>query len=77
MAKNVVQPEAADSTRMRVACWISRATRAQTHSRDIAPARTHARTYTNALTYARACPHTCTHTEIRNIYYFSITTVVS
>ena len=37
MSKNVVEPEAAAMWRIRVACWISKATRAQGHARADPP----------------------------------------
>ena len=49
----------------RVACWISKATRAQTKARARAP--THTNISTHALTYI----HARTHAEIYNGYCFS------
>ena len=43
MPKNVVEPETPQTIwRMRVACWISKTTRAQAHARVRAPTTTHA-----------------------------------
>jgi hypothetical protein len=62
MSKNVIKSETPHSTwRMRVACSISKATRAQAHAH--APAPTHARTHA--------------HTEICGTYCFYTATVVS
>jgi hypothetical protein len=57
--------------RMRVACWISKTTRAQAHACARAPTPTH----TLPRTHARSRTHT--HTEICNTYWFSTATVVS
>ena len=66
MLKNMVQPERPQMAKWRrVACWISKATRAQVHARAHAP--TH--------TYTRA--HTHTYTEICYIYCVFTTTMVS
>ena len=72
MSKSVVKPEATDGNitrRMRFACWVSKPTRARTHSN--APANPQARTDTHTHTDAY------THTEICNSYCFCTATVVS
>ena len=55
----------------RVAWWISKVTRAQTHARAPAPTLTH--------THSRTCVHspTCAHTEVYNTYCFFTETGVS
>ena len=58
ISKNMVEPERPETIwRMRVACWINKATRAQAHTRTRAPTPTHAHTY------SRARAHTHTHTH--------------
>ena len=67
-SKKVVEPERSQMTtwRLRVACAISKATRAQEHCRAPHPnVRTHS---------PKRAP---THTEIRNTYCFSTATMVS
>jgi hypothetical protein len=55
---------------IRVSCWVSKATRAQAHSRAHAP--------TPTCTHTHALIHAHKHqTEIRNTYFFSTKTVVS
>ena len=61
--------------RMRVACWISKATRSHAHAYSSAPSfpHTHARARASAPAHAR----THTYIEICNIYCFSTATMVS
>ena len=71
MSKNEVEPQRPQKIwRMPVACWISKATRAQAHARAIASATTPK--CTNALTHARA--HTL---RICRSYCFPTATMVS
>ena len=46
---------------LRVACWISKTTRAQAHARSRAPTIPHS--LKHAVTHARTRPHTHTHTH--------------
>ena len=82
MSKNKVEPERTQTIwRLRVSCWISKATRAQACARALAPTTTYPpkRTHAHKLmpSPAHACTHTHTHTEICNAYCFSTATVVS
>ena len=82
MSKNVVEPQRPQLAIWRcVACWVSKATRAQTQASSSArtsqthasttPPPPHRHTHTNALT------HSQTHTEICKTYCFSTATMVS
>ena len=91
MWKNVVEPERPQTIwRMRVACLVSKATRAQEHARASATtptpththSRKHARMRKHALTdnfpaRSHARTHKYTHTETCNTYCFSTATIVS
>ena len=67
MSKNVVVPDRPQTIwRMRVAYWISKATRAQAHARARVPTPTYTHTY--ALISASATPLPQTHTEMCNTY---------
>ena len=65
ISKSNVEPETLHMTIWRrVACWISKATRSQAHSR--------VREHTHTV-YVRTHPRMHTQTEIRNTYCFSTT----
>ena len=84
MSKNVVEPERPQlAIRLRVACWISKATRAQAHAIARAPTPTpkhtpptHAHTQMNTLALTRASvrTHAHTHREICKTYCFCTAT---
>ena len=72
-AENVVEPDRLQMAiwRMRIACWIRKATLEQAQARACSPtnARTHTHTHTHARTqhtHVRACTHRICHT-----YFFS------
>jgi hypothetical protein len=76
MSKNVVEPDRPQMIwRMRVANWISKATRAQAPDRARVPTPTYTHTY--ALISVSATPLPQTHTEMCNTYCFSTATMVS
>ena len=74
ISKNVVEPERPQMTpwRMRVSCWISKATHAQAHANALLRALSLTHTRARADSNAQRC-----HTEIYNTYCFSAATMVS
>jgi hypothetical protein len=73
MSQNIVDTEGPQITiwRIRVACWISKATCTYAH------AHSHATGYPHARTHARPPAQACTHRPICNTYCFSTATIVS
>ena len=63
--------------RMRVVCWLSKATRAQEHDRVCAPTPTNTYANTNRYACTPSLQQARTHTGIRNTHFFSTATVVS
>jgi ABC-type Zn2+ transport system substrate-binding protein/surface adhesin len=86
MWKNAVELRRPQMTiwRMRIACWIIKATNTHTHSHTLTHTHTHTHSHTHTLTHTHSHPHTHTHTlthththRICNTYCFSTAKIVA
>ena len=65
MSKNLVEPERTQTIwRMRIACWVRKATRAQAHAIARALTPTHTRTHASTRPHVHARTHTHAHTNV-------------